>query len=322
MRISPNLLGALFMTMAMAAFACNDATAKLLTREIGIGQIMFFRGLFLLAFALVIVWRSGAAPKLKAVARPRILIRSLCELIAAMTLLYALKIMPLANATAILQFMPLVVTLGAALFMGESVGWRRWSAIIVGFIGVMIIIRPGPGGFDAGAILVVLAVLAASVRDLVTKTIAQDIPAIVMSISTGLTITVGGAILGTIEQDWNLMTWMITFKLAIAALFLLLGYQFVVFAVRKADMSYIAPFRYTGLLWAALLGIIVFANYPDIHVLLGGGIVVLAGLYSFYRERQRGIAPLAETTQPGVAEGGGLIARAEGDALKSRKDEG
>ncbi|TPW28098.1 DMT family transporter [Martelella alba] len=314
MRISTNIQGAIFMILAMACFAANDATVKLLTKEIGIGQIMFFRGMFIVLLALAIAWRAGVLGSVRNVFQPKIVIRSFCELVAAVTYLEALRLMPLANASAIQQSLPLAVTLGAALFMGEPVGWRRWSAILVGFIGVLIIIRPGPDGFDTGAIFVIMAVFGAATRDLMTKTITASVPAIVITLSTALLLTAGGGVIGTIEADWSMLTVPILLKLVLAAAFLLGGYQSIVVAVRKADISYIAPFRYTGLLWAALLGMIVFANYPDAHVLTGGAVIVAAGLYSFHRERKRGIAPLAETTQPGPSEGGGLIVRAQEEA--------
>lgn len=316
MRISSNLSGALFMTAGMASFAVNDAMTKLVTEEVGIGQIMFVRGLIVVVIALGLAWRTGALSKTKAVFEPRVLIRSFCELIAAIAYLKALSLMPLANAAAILQCLPLAVTLGAALFMGEPVGWRRWSAIIAGFIGVMIIIKPGPEGFDSSAIYVIVAMLFAAARDLLTKAIRNDLPAIVITISTSAMLTLGGAGLGTIEQDWGLLRWPVLGLLVLAAVFLLIGYQFIVFAVRKADISYVAPFRYTGLLWSTILGMIIFSTYPGVNVLIGGVIVVCAGLYSFYRERQKGIEPLSETTQPGGPQGGGLLVRAEEEAMR------
>lgn len=316
MRISSNLSGALFMIAGMASFSINDAIVKGLTEEIGVGQIMFFRSLIIVVIALLIAWRADAFTHIWAIFEPRVLIRSICELIAAIAYLEALKAMPLANAAAILQCLPLTVTLGAALFMGEPVGWRRWSAIIAGFIGVMIIIKPGPEGFEDGAIYVVIAMLFASARDLLTKAIRSDVPAIVITLSTSAMLTIGGAGLGTIERDWDLMRWPIIGLLILAAGFLLMGYQFIVFAMRKADISYVAPFRYTGLLWSTILGMIMFSTYPGVNVLFGGAIVVGAGLYSFYRERQRGIEPLSETTQPGGPQGGGLLARAEEETFR------
>lgn len=311
MRISPNITGAIFMIAAMASFSVNDATVKLLTEEIGVGQIMFFRGGILSLLALLIAWRTKALNAFKMVLHPRVAIRSLCELVAAICYLKALQAMPLANAAAIMQCLPLAVTLGAALFMNEPVGWRRWSAVIVGFIGVLIIINPGPAGFEDGALYALSAMSAAAARDLITKTIRSNVPTIIITLSTAILLTFGGGVLGTVEQDWNQMNLPVILKLSFAALFILGGYQFIVFAVRQAEISYIAPFRYTGLLWAALLGMVVFATYPGLNVLIGGAIVVAAGLYSFYRERKRGIEPLSETTQPGPAEGGGLIAKAE-----------
>ncbi len=304
------------MIAGMASFAVNDAIVKLLTEEVGVGQIMFFRGLIVVLIALALAWRAGAFSNIRDAIEPRVLTRSTCELIAAVAYLEALKAMPLANAAAILQCLPLAVTLGAALFMGEPVGWRRWSAIIAGFIGVMIIIKPGPEGFEDGAIYVVIAMLFATARDLLTKAIRPDVPAIIITLSTSTMLTIGGAGLGTIEQDWDLMRWPVVGLLTLAAGFLLIGYQFIVFAVRSADISYVAPFRYTGLLWSAILGMLMFSTYPGINVLIGGAIVVVAGLYSFYRERQRGIAPLSETTQPGGPQGSGPLARAEEEVLR------
>ncbi len=120
---------------------------------------MFLRGLFTSLLVYLIAWKMGALRSWRIMLQPMIIFRIICETLSAVTYITALGMMPIANASAILQSLPLVVTFGAALFFGEPVGWRRWSAILVGLVGVMIIIRPGPEGFTAAALLCVAAVL-------------------------------------------------------------------------------------------------------------------------------------------------------------------
>ena len=151
MALTDNTRGALFMALAMASFTANDALTKSVTPYINTGQIMFVRGIMTVVLIYITARHFAALRPLKTLLRPIIILRCLCEVTAAVLYLTALGLIEFSNASAILQSLPLVVTLGAALFLREPVGWRRWVAIIVGFIGVLVIIRPGPEGFTPGA---------------------------------------------------------------------------------------------------------------------------------------------------------------------------
>ena len=162
--------------------------------------------------------------------------------------------MPLANTSAIFQALPLVITLGAALVLGEPVGWRRWSAIVAGFIGVIIIVRPGIEGFNQFALLALVSVAFCAIRDLATRQIPAQIPSLfITSVTTVIIAATGAAILVPLG-GWTPVSGRALGLLALAAVLLLIGYQCVIMALRTGDISAVAPFRYTALLWAMLLG--------------------------------------------------------------------
>ena len=146
--LSPNLRGALFMAVSMAGFTFNDTFVKLASAELNAGQIMFVRGLMASVMMFLLCWKTGALRPPKLLLNKAVLGRSMGEMLATVTFLSGLAHMEIANASAILQALPLAVTLGAAVLLKEPVGWRRWSAIVVGFLGVMIIVRPGSEGFN------------------------------------------------------------------------------------------------------------------------------------------------------------------------------
>jgi drug/metabolite transporter (DMT)-like permease len=172
------------MTLAMAAGAVSDTVVKSIAAEMNMGQIMLLRGVV----ATVLIWlfarRRGALRPLRVAAHPMVVLRSLGEIGATVTFLIALARIPLANASALLQAIPLAVTMGAALFLREPVGWRRWTAIAVGFMGVLIVVRPGMEGFTADSLLVLATVAFAAVRDLATRRIPHGVPSLFISTVT------------------------------------------------------------------------------------------------------------------------------------------
>jgi len=192
--------------------------------------------------------------------------------------------MPFANLAAILQSLPLAVTLGAALFLGEPVGWRRWLAILVGMFGVLVIIRPGMDGFHSASILVLLSVVFAAARDLVTRGLPSTVPSLLVSGFSAIFIAVLGMVLTVGMGTWAPMNFSQILTLLCASLFLFFGYQFIVLSMRSGEIAYVVPYRYTGLLWAILFGYLVFDEVPDKYMLLGSAIVVAMGLYTLYRE--------------------------------------
>ncbi len=185
MALTDNTRGALLMALAMASFTANDALTKSVTPYINTGQIMFVRGIMTVVLIYIAARHFGALRPLKTLMRPIIILRCLCEVTAAVLYLTALGLIEFSNASAILQSLPLIVTLGAALFLREPVGWRRWAAIIVGFIGVLVIIRPGPEGFTSGALLVVASLAVTAARDLLTRKMYADVPSLAVTFGGG-----------------------------------------------------------------------------------------------------------------------------------------
>jgi len=300
MALSNNTKGAILMALAMAGFTCNDALVKSVTPFMNVGQIMLVRGALATVLIFLVARHLGALRPVKVLAQPMVLLRVTFEICAAITYLTALGQIPLGNASSILQSLPLAVTLGAAVILREPVGWRRWSAIVVGFLGVMLIIRPGPEGFTLASLYVVGSVFSAAGRDLATKQVPAGIPSLMITLVTSAANSVVGAILVVPLGGWQPMSLTSFSHLALAAILIFVGYQAIVMAMRIGEISFIAPFRYTSLLWAVCLGMVFFGETPDIWLFCGAAIVIGSGLYTFYRENKRRIKPaISQQSRPG-----------------------
>ncbi|WP_170342451.1 DMT family transporter [Ruegeria arenilitoris] len=283
--MTPNVKGALLMMGSMAAFTVNDTLVKAAGQEVPLFQLVALRGLLatILVFALA---RHLGALHLRFGRHDRWLVafRCVAELSATFFFLTALMHMPLANVTAVLQALPLTVTLGAALFFSEQIGWRRIMAIALGFAGMLLIVRPGPDGFSIYAMYALIAVICVTARDLITRRMSPEVPSMVVTLATSLTITTGAAI-ASVFQGWVPMTAGSGMLIASAAVFVLLGYLFSVMVMRVGEVSFVAPFRYSSLIWALGLGWAVFGDWPDRITMLGAALVVTAGLFTLFRER-------------------------------------
>ncbi|XAZ25506.1 DMT family transporter [Sinorhizobium sp. B11] len=295
---SRNTEGAICMSMAMAGFSASDALSKSVIAYMNAGEIMFLRGLFTSILVYLIAWKLGALRPWRVMLKPVIALRIACEIIAAVTYITALGMMPIANASAILQSLPLVVTFGAALFFKEPVGWRRWLAILVGLAGVMIIIRPGPEGFTAAALLCVASVASTAGRDLATRGISRDIPSLMITTVTAVSVAIFGALMIPFLGGWEPVSVTSLSHLLLASVLVLVGYQSVILAMRTGEISFVAPFRYTSLIFSSLLGFVFFAELPDFWTLVGAAIVIASGLYTFYREAKRHVPPVAQESAP------------------------
>ncbi|MDM9618891.1 DMT family transporter [Rhizobium sp. S96] len=295
---SRNTQGAIYMTSAMAGFSSSDALSKSVITQMNAGQIMCLRGLITSVVIYLIARQMKALRSWRVILKPMVLLRVVCEILAAVTYITALGMMPIANASAILQSLPLVVTFGAALLFGEPVGWRRWSAILIGLMGVLIIIRPGAEGFTIAALLVVASVLVTAGRDLATRGIDPEIPALMITVVTAVSVAVCGALLTPFLGGWKPVNATSFSHIVLAAILVLIGYQSVILAMRTGEISFVAPLRYTGLIFSALLGFVFFAEIPDLWTLIGAAVVIASGLYTFYREGKRHVAPLAQESEP------------------------
>ncbi len=286
MPISENLRGILLMCASMAAFTINDTFMKSVTQTMPLFQTIGLRGLIAVVGLTVLALATRAFQF-----RPNrrdaglILLRSLADVAATVTFLTALLHMPLANLSAILQALPLLITLGAALVYGDKIGWRRMTAILVGLIGVLIIIRPGTEGFDRWSLLGVASVACVVVRDLSVRPLQGQVPSTVVALGAAVAVTLMGWT-GTVFQGWQHPTGSEAIRILGAGLFLIVGYLTSVGAMRHGDIGMIAPFRYTSLIWAIVLGFLVFGNLPDFWTLIGATVVIAAGLFTLWRERQ------------------------------------
>ena len=285
------------MAIAMAAFSVNDAVAKYLTTQMNFGQVMLLRGLFACILIGALATHRGALRPLRTLFVPALTLRVCGEIGGSGLFLAAISYLPLGNVTAIVQSLPLAMTLGAVLLLGEPVGWRRWMAIAAGFIGVLIIVRPGAEGFDQYSLLALVSVMFYSMRELVTKRIPAEIPTLFVTFLTTVAVTAAGAVLVFPLGGWREPSLASTALLALAAVTTLIGYQCAVMALRAGEISAVAPFRYTQMLYAMLLGFLVFGEVPDHAMVIGATIIVVSGIYAFHRERIRNRL-LATTAAP------------------------
>ena len=285
MRLNENLLGAALMTCCVLAYVLNDAVMKLLFADIDFFQAIFLRGLVSLPPILILALMTKTLlQKYSAKNQRLMIIRILAEIGTTVTFLTALKHMPLANVTAILQSLPLAITMAAAIFLSEPVGWRRWSAICVGFTGVLIIIRPGLAGFNSYSLLALAAVILLTVREISTRQLDNKVPTVTVALSTTLGITAFAALMliGTEWAQINFVSWSLIIAAAAAVTVATL---LSVVAMRTGDIGFVSPFRYTSLIGAIGLGILLFGEWPDGITLLGAAIIAFAGIYSLYREQ-------------------------------------
>jgi len=287
MKLTDNVFGAILMAISMLSFVSNDALMKFLFETISVEQGIFMRGLVsvpLLAFIAYL--RKSLFIRIDRRNWRVVITRAFAELAATMAFLTALSKMPLANITAILQALPLTVTMFAAIFFGEQVGWRRWSAILAGFIGVLIIVRPGGEGFNEYAVLAIIAVACVTVRDAITRRLDRSVPSLFVAFASAIPIFLLGGIT-TATTGWTAVSGAMIGVVVIAAIAITCGYLFAVMAMRNGEISFVAPFRYTGMIWAILFGFLLFGDLPDAATLLGTLIVIVMGIYAFHRERVR-----------------------------------
>jgi drug/metabolite transporter (DMT)-like permease len=296
MHLSNNLRGSLFMVIAMATFTLNDACMKAITADVPLFQAIAMRGVLTVALLAVMVWvTAGGQFMLRGRDARAAGVRAVAEVLATITFIATLMHMPLANLSAIFQALPFMVTLAAAVFFGDRIGWRRMTAIAIGFLGVMLIVRPGTAGFDVWSLMGLASVATAVVRDLATRELSANVPSVTVAFWTAALLTVL-AVGVTLGQGWHVSAARDVWLIPVAALCVVMGYLFIIKAMRVGDIGFVAPFRYTALIWAIGLGWVMFGTWPDMLTLLGGAIVIATGAFTLYRGRK-----LAETTTGAVS---------------------
>lgn len=293
--LGDNTRGALLMMAGMAAFTVNDAFMKAMSDELPLFQAIFLRGIATTAVLYLLARRMRAV---RFDLPPRdwafVGLRTLGEIGAAYFFITALFNMPLANVTAILQSLPLTITLAGALFLREPLGWRRLTAIFVGFAGVLMIVRPGGEGFNAHSVFALASVACVTLRDLATRRLSGGVPSLTVALAASAGVTAfGGA--GSALGAWAPVSPTAAWQLLGATSAVSLGYLCAVLVMRAGDLGFVAPFRYSSLLFALALGFLVFGDWPDPLTLAGAAIVAATGIFTLYRERRlsrRSLPPL------------------------------
>lgn len=285
-----NKLGIAFVILSMAAFTFEDMFIKLLSVHLPVGQMLCMFGLGTASLFAAIMWlkkirfnRPGAWGMIP-------LLRALFEAGAALTFYLALAKIDLTLVAAVYQAVPLIIVLGASLFLREKVGFHRWLAVVIGLAGVILITRPGFAEFDPNSIWAVLSALLVAGRDLVTRRIRRTLPSTLVSFQ-------GFAVLIPTGLLWHFSVGEVLVPVHGAYLVLMLGgvifgaigYYCIVRGMRLGEASVVAPFRYSRILFAIMIGTVVFGERVDTITLVGIGLVVSAGVYSFRREAMKSV---------------------------------
>lgn len=272
------------MVLSTVLYTLSDTAMKLASETVPTGQAIVMRSAGSVAILLAAAVASGVAGQIREAFNRIMLWRTLGDAGNSLCFQAALARMPLADTMGILQLSPLSLTAASALFLGAHVGWRRWSAVLVGFIGALLVIKPGTSAFNIYALLVVLSVLCGSLRDLSTRKLDPALsPLVILLISQ---VGVGVVALGTAAfSPWHWPTLGAYVHLGIAAAFIAAGHIAGIAAIRHSDLAVVAPFRYAGILWAVLSGYLVWGHVPDFSASIGILVLVLAGLYTLRRER-------------------------------------
>lgn len=280
--------GIVLMIVAMAAFAVADTFVKITSNELSPPLVMFFLIVgALILFAGVALAQGETFLDRRALA-PIMLVRYVAEVVAMVGMVLALTYVPLSVVGAITQATPLLVVLGAVLWLGEKVSWRRWSAIAVGFLGVLLIVQPGAARFDASVLWAVLSLAGLSVRDLTTRLTPEGMRASSLgaySMLAATPVSVAWLVWAGEARIPNDVNWLLVIAMVVLGS---LGYALLIVSLRVAEISKVTPYRYSRLLFLLAIGVVVFDERPNWLVLLGAGLIVGSGLYTMWREREIG----------------------------------
>lgn len=283
--MTENQRGSLFMVTSMAAFAVEDMFIKSAARAMPVGQVLLLMGV------LGVIWFGASArrvgqPAFPAALRSRtMVIRSGFEVMGRLFYSLAIALTPLSVASAILQATPLMVVAGAAVLFGEKVGLWRWALTVLGFAGVLVILRPGLEGFDALSLLAVVGLVGFAGRDLATRAAPHALSNAQLGVAGFTVLAVSGAIILGFQDGPVLPAALPLAKALGAAVFGILGYSFLTRAMRTGEVSAVTPFRYTRLLFAMILGMTIFGERPDLATLIGSAMVVGCGVLILARRR-------------------------------------
>ena len=281
--MSANFRGALIMMVCMSAFVLNDAFVRLAGNSLPLAQILFIRGLITTIVLLTFAIYGGIfSSKVSKKDKWRVFFRSIAEALSSYFFLTAVMNMPFANVTAILQILPMTVTLAAVFVFKEKVGIIRITLILAGFLGVVLIINPSTDGFNLYAIYALIAVFLITTRDLITRKISSSVPTLLPTVSASFGVLIFSVFL-LINTPFQPLNTQNSLFILLAAFFIIFGYYTAVLVMRSGEISFISPFRYSAILFALILGLIFFDEKPEKTAFFGIVIVMVAGIFLMLR---------------------------------------
>ena len=287
-----NLIGSLWMIAAMACFAIEDVFVKAASVALPVGQLLLLFGAGgTIVFATAAVATKTPLLSADVVSRP-MRVRVLFEVLGRLFYALAIALTPLSSATVILQATPIVVVASAALVFGEKVGPRRWIAIVIGLIGVLIIIQPGSDSFSALSILAVLGMLGFAGRDLASRAAPKTLGTAALGFYGFLAVVIAGAIYSAYEAvPFAAISAQAALHLSGASLIGAAAYAGLMKAMRTGEVSAVTPFRYSRLLFGVACGVFIFGETVSTNMLLGSALIVASGLIILWRSRAASVPP-------------------------------
>ena len=280
------LAGIACMVAGSALLTLNDGTVKWLSAEYPIGEIMALRGLFVFLPIALIARRRGGLRALEIRNLGAQGARAALTMLSTVFYLTALAVMPIADTIALTFAGPLFLTMLVSPLLGERVGWRRWTAVVVGFMGVVVMVRPGSDSLQAMALLPICAALMGAIRDIITRRITSHAVRAESSVAilcfTTLVVILAG--LFTLPFGWRLPSPVDFGLLALSGCLIGSAHYLLIEAFRLAEAGLIAPFKYISIVWAVIFGYLVWGDVPDRWIVSGAILVIGSGLYIFHRE--------------------------------------
>lgn len=278
------------MLVGVALLSLNDALIKSLTSNYPVGQLLFTRGFFVFPWIFLFALRQGGLHRLRVKSIRGQALRGICVIASAFLFVNGLIYLPLADAIAVTFAGPLFITAMAPLVLGEHVGWRRWLAVLAGFAGILLMVRPGGDVMQWAVLLPLGATLCGGMRDLITRRISQTENTVaVLFVTTSFVMLAG---LTTAPFGWVALRAEDLWTFAASGLLIAGAHYLMIEAFRQGEAALVAPFKYTSMIWATLFGFLIFGDLPDGWTLSGAGLVILAGLYILRRETQLSRQPV------------------------------
>jgi drug/metabolite transporter (DMT)-like permease len=295
--MTDNLHGIIAVLIGSAAFVVNDAIVKLVSAELPSGEIIVIRGVLATVLLVAGVVVLGARRPLSLLATPMMAMRLIAAAAATTFIVISLRYVPLATVNTVLQATPLLVTAGAAVVYSEKVGLRRWIAALTGFLGVLLIVKPGNAELGTAAYIVLVALAFTTLRDLTTRGLERGIPSIFVAAASAAVVTLSGFIVAPFDTPWTMPTNEAWSWMCVSAVCQLIANTFIITALRTGEIAVVAPFRYVAAPLSILLGYWWWGDVPDTLAFVGIGLVIAAGIYTLHRER----ASLKRTPSPPAA---------------------